>query len=201
LCNISDLSFAVGFSEGTIKIYSKNNKKYQSKDYKIHIGTVKSLLYLPQQNLLLSGSDDKTINIFSLSEEKSIKRLIAQKNWVTSLILLNDETFASGSNGFIKIWSIKEKTRIEISFLFINIIKASEYPDDIYLNILGNDFIVSKSYGAEFKIWDVKNYECIKTVTGKDDSSLVELIVTKNKNTNIITVTKNNKINLWKISL
>jgi hypothetical protein len=43
-----------------------------------------------------------------LSEEKSIKRLTGQSDFVFSLISLNDETFASGSIGEIKTWSIKE---------------------------------------------------------------------------------------------
>ncbi len=53
--------------------------------------------------------------------------------------------------------------------------------------------MVSKS-GDEFKIWDTKSYECLKTY--KEDSSIKQFIVSKNND--IITLTRNNKVNVWK---
>jgi hypothetical protein len=38
---------------------------------------------------------------------------------------------------------------------------------DIYLYLLGNELMLTKSDNV-FKIWDVKNYECLKTY--KEDS-------------------------------
>jgi WD40 repeat protein len=195
LCKISKLSYAIGLPNGIIKIYSRNEKtqKYDIyKEYKYHSYRVYSLLYLPKQNFLLSGLHNRTINVLSLSEGWSIKKLTDHNSPVFSLISLNDETFASGSfDGVIKIWFIKGDTSIEC----ITTIKAHE--ENIYgidLNVLGNEFIISRS-GIEFKIWNVSTHECIKTFY--EDSLIDRLIVTKNQN--IITATEDNKVNMWKI--
>jgi hypothetical protein len=66
LCNIREVSFAVGLANGTIKVYSKNShtQKYErTKEYKPHSRTVYALLYLPKQNYLVSGSIDETIKV------------------------------------------------------------------------------------------------------------------------------------------
>jgi WD40 repeat protein len=194
LCNISELSFAVGMYGGIIKVYTRNGntQKYEVKEYECHSRYVLSLLYLPKQNYLLSGSFNSTINVLSLSEGKSIEKLYGPNNTVTSLLSLNDETFACGSyEGVIKIWSIKADTSIEC-------IRTLEAPEGrlygIYLNLLGNDLMLSRSR-CECKIWDVKTYKCIKTFY--EDSFINKMIVTKNQN--IITETQDNKVNMWKI--
>jgi hypothetical protein len=208
-----------------IKIYSKNSNtgKYESKvlDY-VQYG-ISSLLYLPKQNYLLSGSI-KTIDVLCLSKNKLIKTLTVHIDEIYSLILLNDETFASSSDQEFKIWSIKEDT----SFECINTIKfhkknakcddfqllgnheereclylgdqskidESENQGFIYLQPLGNDFFISYSE-YEFKIWDKKNYECLKTY--REDSGIALLIVTKNNN--IVTSTYDKKVNVWQIKI
>jgi WD40 repeat protein len=194
LCNISELSFAIGLWDRTIKIYSSNSntQKYEVKEYKYHSYAVKSFLYLRKYKYLLSGSADKTINVLNLSVEKSIKTLTGHSSYVTSLISLSDETFASGSKGEIKIWSIKaDKADIEC------IRSINAYVNGyISLHLLGNDIMVSRS-GDEFKIWDVKNYECLNTY--KEDSYIRRMIVTKNQN--IITATNDNSVNIWQIKV
>jgi WD40 repeat protein len=194
LCKISELSFAVGLSSGRIKIYSKlNSTRYEIKEYKSHNDGIGALLYLPKQNFLLSGSFDFSINVLSLSDEKSIKRLTDHKNIITSLVLLNDETFASSSLGVIKIWSIKaEENKEHIECICIKTLNAHEEIDYIFLYNLANDFMVSKT-GSEFIIWDVKNYESLKSY--KEDSVIDKFIVTKNQS--IVTSTTDNKVNIW----
>jgi hypothetical protein len=194
LCNLSELSFAVGFYH-YIKVYSKNEntQKYEVKEYKCPSFGIFNIHYLPKQNFLLISSYEKKINVLSLSEG-SIKKLTDHNSPVTSLISLNDETFASDSyDGVIKICSIKEDTSIEC----IRTIQTDEIGSGSKLYILGNDFIISRSE-IEFKILDVKTYECIKSL--KEDLSFERMTVTKNQN--VITVIEDeqvNQVNLWKI--
>jgi WD40 repeat protein len=196
LCKISELSFAIGMINGKVKIYTRNEntKKFEMyKDYQCHSKGVYCLLYLPKQNYLLSGSGtgDKTINVLSLSEGKSIQTLTGHTKWATSLISLNDKTFASGSrNGVIKIWSIKEDSTIEC----ISTIKSPENRyNSILLQNLSKEFMVSMS-GIELKIWDVKTYECINTFI---EDSLIRFNVCT-KNLDILSITDDKKVNLWK---
>jgi WD40 repeat protein len=194
LCKISELSFAIGMYCGPIKIYSinPNTKKFETyMEYYFHSGDITCLLYLPKQNYLLSGSLDATINVFSLTEGKSIKKLTDHNHYINSLISLNEETFASGSDGVIKIWSIRADTSIEC----IRTLKAAEGSEDcMYLNLLANDFMVNRS-GRDFKIWDAKTYECL--ICFKEDSYIYRMLVTKNHS--IITATEHEEVNVWKI--
>jgi len=195
LCNLSELSFALGLANGTIKIYSldKTNQKYEIKEHKYHSDTVYSLLYLSKQKYLISSSKDRTIKVFSLSEGKVVQTLTDHCDYVTSLISLNEQTFASGSYGEIKLWYIKP----DLSVQCIKTLEAHEESlHGIDLNPLGSDFMVSRTYlDDEFKIWDIKTYKCLKTY--KEESLIERLICTKNQE--IITATDDNKLNTWKI--
>jgi hypothetical protein len=54
---------------------------------------------------------------------------------------------------------------------------------------------VSHSYIDEFKIWDLRNYECL--ITYKEETGIYGLIVTENNK--IITATKDKKVSLWQL--
>jgi WD40 repeat protein len=195
LCKISEQSFAVAIRDGKIKIYSKNQITQKYEKYEIfncHPNRVFSLLYLPKPNYLLSSSEDETINVFSLSEGKSIQTLTDHNHTVYSLISLSDTTFASASHDDeIKFWSIKEDNSIECIRTLEAYKESSHY---FYLNNFGSDVMVSR-LKSEFSIWDVNTYECIKTY--KENSYIESLIVTKDQK--IVTATNDNKVNLWKV--
>jgi hypothetical protein len=194
-CNLCELSFAVGLGDGVIKIYSRNsdtNKYEMTKEYKPHSTKVCTLLYLPKKDYLLSASYDKTIHVLNLSDGRTIKRLVSHAYGVTSFLQLNDETFATGNlRGKIKIWSIKS----DIEYV-TTIMAHNSFGNYLHLNLLGNEFMISRK-GDEFKIWDLKNYESMNFY--KEDSDIIKLIVTENYD--IVTATKNNQVNVWKVSI
>lgn len=148
------------------------------------------MIYLPKHNYILSGSQDRTINVLSLNDKNSIKKITDHNNWVTSILLLSDETFSSASRGVIKIWSIKSEIEC---IKTIDAHEKSRYTMNLHL--LGNNFMISQSDYEEFKIWDLKNYECLKTY--REDTDIYGMNVTKNS---IITRTKDNKVNVLFIS-
>jgi WD40 repeat protein len=195
LCNISELSFAIGLGDGTIKIYTINiiTGKYEAISYSNDAGYIWSLVHLPKQNYLLYGSKDHTINVLSLSEGKLIQTLTGHRDYVSSFLCINDETFASSTLREIIIWSVKSDNSLECKKT-INADENIEY--DILLYNLGNDYMVSTRHDVcEFKIWDKRNFECIKTY--KENLPIRRLMVTKNHY--IITVTNDRKVNVWRI--
>lgn len=204
ICNLSGNSFALGLQDGNIKIYSRNpsSKKYEFKEYQNHACEVTSLVYLPKNNFLLSFSEDISLNVYNLTLEITIKSIVDYSS-VTSIISINDDTFASASYKNLKIWSIKSiksDTCIEcIKTIDIHEEQINPMYDqyDILLYLLGKDFIVirNRAIDDEFKIFDLKNYEFIKCL--KEDSNIITLIITKNNS--IITGTDDNKLNVWKI--
>lgn len=198
ICELSELSFAIGLEDGSINIYSYNsgsqpskNSQKEVKNYKFHSHLVSCLLYIPNHNYLVSGSYDKTINVLSLlkNQEKSIKKLTGHFNYISSLININDELFASGSFMRIKIWSVTK------DFECIMTLKNNLTMCYVYLNLFKNDFMVSRSNREEFKVWDLKTYDCLYTYN--EDSNILKLIVNKNI---IITRTEENKISAWESS-
>lgn len=207
ICNISNLSFAVGLDKGAIKIYSraKNSKIYTKSELDIRYYSgcpINSLLYLPNKKLLLSGTSDNSIIVLSYPEGIYYNKLTGHNQSVSTIISIDENTFASGSMGSeIKIWSIKSDMGIECT----KSIKAyTNY--EVYLNILTHDYMISRpKWGQEFKIWDLKTYQGVAyydersnlLVTKGNDKKIQNLLVTKNKY--IITVTADNRVNAWKI--
>ncbi len=69
-----------------------------------HTDSINSLAVLPD-GLLVSGSLDKTIRIWSPKSGEAIKILTGHTNWICSLAVLLDGSLASGSfDRTIRIW-------------------------------------------------------------------------------------------------
>lgn len=197
LCSISSCSFAVGINNGPISIYSRNEKtkKYQvHRKYIDHTDNVYCLLYIHKHDLLLSGSSDKTINVFKLFQGKSINKLSQHNKTVFFLISLDDDRFANSSfDGVIKIWYIKQDSIIEC----LKTILAYRNDSSVYLKLLENEIFISYIYNSnEFRLWDLRTY---KHKVYREDTGIIRLIVTKNNTFNFITYTSDKKVNVWKI--
>lgn len=200
LCNISENSFAIGLSNGIIKIYKQKEKAeegqesspsyYKFSEFKFHTFNVWSLLYIPKLDYLLSTTFN-LVNVMRLSDEKSVKNQINHKDPVTQLVLLNEEKFASASKREIKIWSIEE------DFKCLHIIDAYEFgKNPIKLYPLGRDFMVA-TIKRDFEIWDLQTYQFLKP--NCEESIIVKSLVTKNQD--ILTATSDRQVNFWKIAL
>jgi hypothetical protein len=192
LCRISEKSFAAGFNKGCIKILTRNSNQKYCEEHSLtnHINDVTSLLYLINPEYLLSGSLGE-IKIWKLSQQSTpIKTLIGHRNYVKSIIYLNNEMFASCCRD-IKIWSIKD------DFKCLKTINA--HWDIINsLKLIGNNYIITPSSEKNFKIWNARDpYECIGGY--KENSEINNLLVTKNSI--ILTATNDKNINIWKSNI
>lgn len=94
ICDISSsCSFAVGFDDGSVKIYSRNEKTHAyelKRQFKDHSVEIFCFLYMPKHDLLLSGSGDSTIYLYELAKgEKYIDSLTANGCSYESLISIS----------------------------------------------------------------------------------------------------------------
>jgi len=114
---------------------------------------------------LVSGSNDKTIKIWSLDPiEKSacLKTLIGHSNSVTKLeIAFNKFDLISCScDGTIKIWNIDEETCVTMNAHDGAIRCVKTYQ---------TNFLASCSFDETIKIWDLSSLKCLKTLYDHKD--------------------------------
>ena len=173
-------SFACGTINGRIIIYSKDEYEYSSqmKEDKLYNRnndkrSINILIEVKKSDdyYLLSGSNDKTIRIYSIENYKntnekgihiSCKKELYSEGIILSLIELNDGRIASSySDNKIKIWDISNKDEIKIDAGFENcLIEASIKNDEI------NKQLISGSINGMLKSWDIssgkpgKTFEC-----------------------------------------
>ena len=146
-------------------------------------------MYLQKQKFLVSGSDDSTIKVSDLGGN-IFQTLTEHKDQpVHSLVSINKNSFASASLREIRIWSVKGQINC------IKTILSETVNYNIYLNRIGNDFLISRQKD-EFKIWNENTHMCLKSY--KEDSGIREMIQIKNNY--LITSTEDYKVNLWKIN-
>ena len=71
-----------------------------------HEDSVKSIQVV-SEDIIISGSDDKTIRIWSIKQEKCL-RTVTTRQYITCLEVLSNDTLISGSwDCTIQLWSIK----------------------------------------------------------------------------------------------
>jgi WD40 repeat protein len=156
-----------------------------------------SCLALLNNNILASGSYDRTIKLWSLlltnNESKLIQTLIGHNGCVYCLTLLNDGIhLASGSDDrTIRIWNIISNcSQVRI---------LSGHQDSIQTIIVLNDgTLASGSDDKTIKIWDTSNGEIIKTLNGHS-GTIYSLVVLNNGI--LVSCSGDKTIKLWNTKL
>jgi len=108
--------------------------------------------------LLVSGSYDNTVKIWSRNTLQCKSTLRGHSNWVYSLDVSDDKRIFTGSrDNTIKVWSLDNGT------LLHTIKDHNEYVTSV--SIHGNKLYVG-SMDKTIKIYDLNNLKCLQTLTG-----------------------------------
>lgn len=161
----------------------KNNEKYRSSVKTIpneHEEYILSLCLLGNWGLASCGKDGKIIvydlknfeNIFVINnsyDAEDKKHKAHQICGVHSICGLKNGNLASADcDGVVKIWEIPQALKSRKSKL-LQVLKGHE--SEVYKVIeLEDEKLCSSSYDRTIKIWDEKNYECIKTLKTPEDT-------------------------------
>ncbi|CAD8210889.1 unnamed protein product [Paramecium pentaurelia] len=137
------------FSKGRIV------QTYQAKQ---HEGDINCLLFSKKINQFISGSDDKTIRIWTQidkNEWKCIQVLQGHEDWVLCLILTENEQilFSGSRDKTIKIWTKNEDNQT------YECTQTLDLHTDAVLGLSINkseSFLVSSSYDKSIIIWEIK---------------------------------------------
>ncbi|KAJ3129501.1 hypothetical protein HK098_001268 [Nowakowskiella sp. JEL0407] len=126
-----------------------------------HASNVKAAAISVDGNLIVSGSSDKTIKIWSMESGEELKTLKGHNGAVTSVAISDDGGFiVSGSDDkLIKIWSVHSGQEIRECVghtLSVNSVAVSR----------DGNYIVSGSNDRKLKIWSVESGKEIRSLAG-----------------------------------
>ncbi|MCV6637653.1 hypothetical protein, partial [Candidatus Albibeggiatoa sp. nov. NOAA] len=131
-----------------------------------HSSSVTSLMWIEEQNLLASGSNDQTIRLWDVETQKlSGQPLEGHSSSVSSLIWIKGkDLLASGSDdGTICLWDVEtqtEKGKLEGHSSSVTSLMWIE----------GKKLLASGSYYGTIRLWDVETQKQISILKGHEDS-------------------------------
>lgn len=150
--------------------YATNNQKTQSiADVKLilannltgHTASIYSIAISPDNQTLVSGSNDKSIKIWDLANGKLINTLNGHKNAVNSVAISPDgQTLVSGGGDkTLKVWDLKTgKLKNELQGHSASVFAIAFSPD--------NQTLASGSSDNTIKVWNFQNVSLTTTLTG-----------------------------------
>ena len=122
---------------------------------------VNSVAISPDNQVLASGSDDKTIRLWNVETGEVIATLFGHTNFVQSVAFSPDGAIlASGSDDkMIKLWDLQTYQEICTLSAHSRAVKSVTFSPD-------GQFLASGSWDKTIKVWDLKAKKAICTITG-----------------------------------
>lgn len=161
----SSVIVASGSGQGSISVWNLNNNSKQT--WKEHTEAVNSIAITPNAQILISGSDDKTIKIWNLISGEVVRTLTEHNDAISSIAISPDgETFASGSwDKTARIWDLKTGELKQTLIGHANLIAALTFTPD-------GQNLITASKDKTIKIWDAKTGQLKNTLSGHKISVL-----------------------------
>ncbi len=158
-----------------------------------HSSEVNSLAFSRDGIILASGSDDKTIKIWSLNNKKVIRTLKGHSNIVYSVAISPDgKIIVSGSSDkTIKIWNLQTGQLINTLY------GHKDFVDSVAISPDGQT-IASGSYDHTIKLWNLKTLQLIRTFEGH--SAQVLSVAISPDNQTLISGSKDKSIKMWNLN-
>ncbi|KAF2134238.1 WD40 repeat-like protein, partial [Dothidotthia symphoricarpi CBS 119687] len=102
-----EFRLASGAEDGKIRIWNLHNKKKPvAAVLDSHVSVVRSLQYSPEENVLVSGSRDKTLILWDSQKWKAQRTLAALEGIESAgFVAAGKIIFSGGENGRVRLWS------------------------------------------------------------------------------------------------
>ncbi|MBR8837671.1 MAG: serine/threonine protein kinase [Stigonema ocellatum SAG 48.90 = DSM 106950] len=162
-----------------------------------HSGEVNSLAIssiptILSREILVSGSDDKTIKIWDIQGRKEILTLKGHKGKVYTLAISPDaQTLVSGSNdNTIKVWNLNTGKEIRTLKGHKDIVNSVAISAD-------GQTLVSGSYDNTIKVWNLKTGQEIRTLTGHTENVLSVAITSDNQE--LVSGSADRTVKIWNL--
>ena len=158
LLHLKDGRVASCSMDNTIRIYDPSNDYHCDQVIKRHSESIKSICQL-DDGTIVSCSNDKSIMI----GDYTIKS--AHDDWIYKVITLPNNRIASCSKDkTIKIW----KSNPPYSDTPIKVLRGHSNSATSLLYIKERDVMISGSFDATLRIWNMSTYQCDKVIEGVD---------------------------------
>ncbi len=197
-------TIGVGLAIGSLGACENENKSKEPgkildngnvmSNFKAHSDTVNIIRFSPDGKIMVSGSKDRFIKLWSIPDGKLIKRGGHARNLNTVSFSPDGKTMASGCDKIIKLWSIPDGKLLKTfeGNSYYNINKVIFSPN-------GNKLV--SLYGGHLKkminIWSVSDGKLLKTLKGH--SKFFNLVNFSPDGNSFASVSDDKTIELWSI--
>ncbi|NEO54729.1 MAG: hypothetical protein F6K54_17580 [Okeania sp. SIO3B5] len=186
-----------GSSNGMISVRDINNGEIIA-TWKAHAESINSVAVSPNEELVVSGSDDKTIKIWKLPKNKNVtditlvQTLTGHDDVVDAVAIApNGEMLVSGSwDRTIKIWNLSSGELIRTLEGHSEIVNAIAISPD-------GQFLASGSKDNQIKLWNLQTGQLIRNI---NTNSLSILSVVFSPDSQILASSSSDgTINIWNL--
>jgi sugar lactone lactonase YvrE len=143
-----------------------------------HSGSVNSVAISPDGQILVSGSDDKTITIWDLSTGQELRTLTGHSESVNSVAISPDgQTLLSGSrDNTIKIWRLSTGEELRTLTVHSDSVNFVAISPDGQILVSSSHTVVSDIYDNTIKIWQLSTGRELRTLTCCWDSNPIDSV-------------------------
>ncbi|ORY32489.1 WD40 repeat-like protein [Rhizoclosmatium globosum] len=156
-----------------------------------HSGVVYSVAFSPDGKTVVSGSNDKTVKVWSVETGECVKTIVGHSALVNCVVFLPDsKTVVSGSNDkTIKVWSVETG----------KCVKTFGHSGEVYSVAFSPDYktMVCGSFLETFKLWSVETGENFKTFKGHKGG--VSSIVFSPDGKTLVSRSNDRTVKIWSV--
>jgi len=165
--------------------------------------TIKSISFSPNNQYILYTSTNNTIGIFDVKKQEHVQKISSDSSSVAWNPNIESNTFVSGSNRNILIWTWKRKIIGGYGYKILktlyghkHIINSVDWSHD-------GKYIVSGASDGTIKVWDPENGTCIKTIqptTTREYSDFDSVSFCPINSNLIVSIFNKNLLQIWDIN-
>ena len=187
----------MGSSNGMISVWDIKNAEIIV-IWKAHPDSVNSVAVTPDEQFVISGSDDNTVKVWKLPKNKNITDIILVRtipghtDVVAGVAIApNGKIFASGSwDGTIKIWNLGSGELLQTLEGHSEIVNAIAISPD-------GQFLASGSKDNMIKLWNLKTAQVVRTIS-TNSLSILSVVFSSNSQS-LVSSSSDGMINIWNL--